>query len=203
MLSSGGGIPSTCLKSAKPTSTLCVLEKKKPTLQQQKENKIETNLLPDRNKHIMKTAGRFLWQWALSLVVLTGSSWTSQIWYHRDTDLHILNMLFSASKLCPPKPWVQESWIHRRKERVNIRQQKKLQQTIRIYFFLPVNLRKMWYYFDTKKLCPQRKPTQCYTGLAMSNSSTQSSSRASTCNSMNLLHQSEDASRECNHSALQ
>lgn len=99
----------------------------------------------------MKTAGRFLWQWALSSVVLIGSSRTSQVWYHRDTDLHILNMLFSASEICPPKPWVQESWIHRRKERVKTRQQKKkLQQTIRIYFFLPVNLRKMWYYFDTK-----------------------------------------------------
>lgn len=152
----------------------------------------------------MKTAGRFLWQWALSLVVLIGSSWTSQVRYHRDTDLRILNMLFSASEICPPKPWVQESWIHRRKERVKTRQQKKkLQQTIRIYFFLPVNLRKMWYYFDTKKPCPRRKPTQCYAGLAMSNSTTQGSARASTCNSTNLLHQWEDESRECNHSALQ
>lgn len=80
---------------------------------------------------------------------------------------------------------------------------KKLQQTIRIYFFLPVNLRKMWYYFDTKKPCPRRKPTQCYAGLAMSNSTTQGSARASTCNSTNLLRQWEDESRECNHSALQ
>lgn len=67
---------------------------------------------------------------------------------------------------------------------------KKLQQTIKFYFFLPVNLRKMWYYFDTKKKkqpCPRIKPTQYYTGRAMSNSGRQSSARASTCNSTDLL----------------
>lgn len=51
-----------CLKIAKATS--CVLEKMKspPNYSNKRENKIETNLLPDRNEHIMKTAGRFLWQ---------------------------------------------------------------------------------------------------------------------------------------------
>lgn len=53
-----------CLKIAKATSCLCVLEKMKspPNYSNKRENKIETNLLPDRNEHIMKTAGRFLWQ---------------------------------------------------------------------------------------------------------------------------------------------
>lgn len=71
---------------------------------------------------------------------------------------------------------------------VKLDQQKKLQPTIKFYFFLPVNLGKMWYYFDTKKPCPRIKPTQYYTGLAMSNSARQSSARASTCSSTNLLH---------------
>lgn len=149
----------------------------------------------------MKTADRFLWQWAPSLV-----NWELldfKVWYHRDTDLLILNMLvLSLQGLSSP---ILYAWIlDPQKERGGKpTPTKKLQQTIKFYFFLSVNLWKIWYYFDTKKPCPQIKPTQYYSGLAMSNSARQSSARASTCSSMNLLRRWEDVHRECNHSALQ
>lgn len=47
--------------------------------------KKKTQTTADTKEHIMKKAGSPLWQWTPSLVVLTVSSQTLQVWYHRDT----------------------------------------------------------------------------------------------------------------------
>lgn len=95
VLSSGGGIPHTRLKIAKPTrASWCPGGKKK--IKQQKNNETTTTKekkkpkqnktkLPNMKEHIMKKVGSCLWQWTRSLVLLKASSWTWQVWYRRDT----------------------------------------------------------------------------------------------------------------------